>query len=81
MLTEAAALRELIGQPPPPAEAAELAELAARAERADQAADGTGERDHPVAAIADPAALRSWALDLCWSSGGGAGTVATSRPS
>jgi len=81
VLTEAAALRELIGQPPPPAEAAELAELAARAERADQAADGTGERDHPVAAIADPAALRSWALDLCWSSGGGAGTVATSRPS
>jgi predicted ATPase/DNA-binding SARP family transcriptional activator len=76
LLARAASLRELIGQPAAPPDAAELAIVAAQAE-----ADADGRRDDEVAGVSDPAALRSWALDLCWSLGGGtdASTVVRSR--
>jgi predicted ATPase/DNA-binding SARP family transcriptional activator len=66
LLAQAAALRELIGQPAPPLDALEIAFLTEQA-----ATDPAAARDDAVAGIADPAGLRSWALDLCWSLGGG----------
>jgi predicted ATPase/DNA-binding SARP family transcriptional activator len=62
LLTQAGRLRALIGQPAPPAHAAELADLAA-------AATGAAGEGAAVPAATDPSALRSWALDLCWSTG------------
>lgn len=66
LLAHAAALRDLIGQPAPPSDAVELALLTERAE-----SEPAGRQENAVAGIADAAALRSWALDLCWSLGGG----------
>jgi predicted ATPase/DNA-binding SARP family transcriptional activator len=61
LLGQAAEMRELIGQPPSPSDVAELAVLVARA------AAGAADRPHATApAVADAAALRAWALDLCW---------------
>ena len=74
LLAQAAALRAQIGQPAPPPDAAELALLAEQA-----AADPvTGPAD-AVAGVADPAELRAWALDLCWSIGGGADSPSALR--
>jgi predicted ATPase/DNA-binding SARP family transcriptional activator len=75
LLDQAAELRVLIGQPAPPADARELVALTERA-----AADAGDHRDDAVAGIADPAALRSWALDLCWSLGGGTEASTVPRP-
>ena len=74
LLAEAATLRELIGQPAPPPDAAELAVLTdlAGTDPADRLDDG-------VAGITDPAGLRAWALDLCWSIGGGTDTSSALR--
>jgi predicted ATPase/DNA-binding SARP family transcriptional activator len=61
-------LRELIGQPASPAERTELEALAARAGRVGRATAPTPD---------DAAALRGWALDLCWSAGAGTSSAAT----
>jgi predicted ATPase/DNA-binding SARP family transcriptional activator len=73
MLARAAELRDVIGQPAPPIEAAEIAELAERA------AAEHSDPGESVADVAEPAALRSWALDLCWSFGGGTGAAPAIR--
>jgi hypothetical protein len=65
LLERAAALREAIGQPPPPSDITELAALTIQAGAA-SAASGA---DAAAPGVDDAAALRSWALDLCWSMG------------
>jgi predicted ATPase/DNA-binding SARP family transcriptional activator len=75
LLAQAAELRELIGQPAPPNDAAELAELAG------QAKSGPANRlGAAVPGIADPAALRAWALDLCWALRPGADAPSVAQP-
>jgi predicted ATPase/DNA-binding SARP family transcriptional activator len=74
LLAQASALRDLIGQPAPPSDADELAALAEQAD----ADPVTGPAD-AVAGVADPAELRAWALDLCWSIGGGADSSSALR--
>jgi predicted ATPase/DNA-binding SARP family transcriptional activator len=76
LLAQAAELRELIGQPPPPADAVELATLTELAE-----ANSLGRDDDAVAGVADPAGLRAWALDLCWSVGPGTDAASALRSS
>jgi tetratricopeptide (TPR) repeat protein len=72
VLKVAAELRELIGQPTPPAEAAELTALAVRAGRL-----GRSAAPKPT----DASAVRGWALDLCWSTPpGGAPVAKVSQP-
>jgi hypothetical protein len=76
LLEQAAGLRELIGQPPPPTDVVELAAVTEQA-----AANSAGGDEDPIAGVADPAGLRAWALDLCWSVGPGSDASSALRPS
>jgi hypothetical protein len=80
LLERAAELRVMIGQPAPPDDVTELALAADQArelERARRA--GAARADAAVPGVSDPAALRAWALDLCWAIGPGASSTATAH--
>jgi ATP/maltotriose-dependent transcriptional regulator MalT len=74
VLSAAADLRQLIGQPAAPADAAETAELMLEVQRRDPARPGA------APSATDAAGLRAWALDLCFGAIPAAGSSTRSAP-
>jgi tetratricopeptide (TPR) repeat protein len=80
LLERAAELRLMIGQPAPPDDVAELALVADRARELERdRRAGAVRADAVVPDVSDPAALRAWALDLCWAIGPGASSTAAAH--
>jgi hypothetical protein len=80
LLERAGELRAMIGQPAPPDALAELAQVAEQARQLELSRRAGGARAEAVVpGVSDPAALRAWALDLCWAIGPGASSTATAH--